>query len=162
MTIRELLGSELDELLRLYEHLHVADDPLPGREQVEALWHQIQQNPDLKYFGVFLDGRLVSSCTLAIIPNLTRGCRPYGAIENVVTHAEFRRKGYGRQVLNHALVFAWRKGCYKVMLLTGRQDEGTYQFYESIGFDRHAKQAFLAKPGRAELETLTYPAKRDR
>lgn len=153
MTVREILGSELDELLRLYEHLHVSDDPLPERARVEALWHQIQQNPDLKYFGVFLDGRLVSSCTLAIIPNLTRGCRPYGVIENVVTHAEFRRKGYGRQVLNHALVFAWRKGCYKVMLLTGRKDEGTYRFYESIGFDRHAKQAFLAKPGKAERKT---------
>ena len=155
MTIRELLGSELDELLRLYEHLHVADDPLPGREQVEALWHQIQQNPDLKYFGVFLDGRLVSSCTLAIIPNLTRGCRPYGVIENVVTHAEFRRKGYGRQVLEHALGFAWRKGCYKVMLLTGLQGEGTYRFYESIGFDRHARQAFLAKPGKAKYKTFS-------
>jgi hypothetical protein len=32
------------------------------------------------------------------------------------------------------------------MLLTGRKNEGTYQFYESVGFDRHAKQAFLAKP----------------
>ena len=73
MTVREILGSELDELLRLYKHLHLTDDPLPERARVEALWHQIQQNPDLKYFGLFLDGRLVSSCTLAIIPNLTRG-----------------------------------------------------------------------------------------
>jgi hypothetical protein len=39
------------------------------------------------------------------------------------------------------------------MLLTGRKDEGTYRFYESIGFDRHAKQAFLAKPGKAERKT---------
>jgi GNAT superfamily N-acetyltransferase len=146
MTVREISESELDELLRLYEHLHVSDDPLPAREQVDALWHQIQQNHNLKYFGVFFDGRLVSSCTLAIIPNLTRGCRPYGVVENVVTHAEFRRKGYGRQVLDHALGFAWGQGCYKVMLLTGRKDEGTYRFYESIGFDRYPKQAFLAKP----------------
>lgn len=153
MTVREILESELDELLRLYTHLHLSDDPLPERKRVEALWHQIKQNPDLKYFGVFLDGRLVSSCTLVIIPNLTRGCRPYGVIENVVTHAEFRRKGYGQEVLNHALGFAWRKGCYKVMLLTGRQDEETYRFYESIGFDRHAKQAFLAKPVKTTFGT---------
>ncbi|MBK6004527.1 hypothetical protein JJB11_00365 [Ramlibacter ginsenosidimutans] len=37
-------------------------------------------------------------------------------------------------------------GCYKVMLQTGRLDEGTFRFYESAGFDRHGKQAFIARP----------------
>jgi hypothetical protein len=37
------------------------------------------------------------------------------------------------------------------MLLTGRKDESIYRFYESAGFDRYAKQAFLAKaPASAE------------
>src|SRR4030042_779044 len=146
MTVREILGSELDELLRLYKHLHISDDPPPERARVEALWHQIKQNPDLKYFGVFLNGRLVSSCTLSVIPNLTRGCRPYGVIENVVTHPNYRRKGLGKTVLKKALDYSWNCNCYKVMLLTGRTDEVTFQFYESAGFDRYAKQAFLAKP----------------
>ena len=149
MEIREMLESELDELLELHTHLHACDDPLPAREEVEAVWRGIQGNPDLKYFGVFVDGALVSACTLTVIPNLTRGCRPYGVIENVVTHPEFRRKGYGRAVLMHALDHAWQRKCYKVMLLTGRKDENTYRFYESAGFDRHLKQAFLAKQGKA-------------
>jgi hypothetical protein len=46
-----------------------------------------------------------------------------------------------------ALIDAWDRNCCKVMLLTGRKNEGVYRFYESAGFDRHAKQAFLAKPG---------------
>jgi len=111
-----------------------------------ATWREIQENSRLKCFGVYIDGKLVSSCTLSIIPNLTRGCRPYGLIENVVTHKDFRRKRCGKAVLQYALRHAWRRGCYKVMLMTGRRDEGTYRFYESAGFDRHAKQAFLAKP----------------
>jgi GNAT superfamily N-acetyltransferase len=146
MNIREITESELEELLSLYKHLHRSDDPLPARTLVGALWHDIQKNPLLKYFGGFIDDRLISSCMLTIVPNLTRGCRPYGVIENVVTHSDFRRKGYGRSVLNHALSYAWSRHCYKVMLMTGRKDEGTYRFYESAGFDRHAKQAFLAKP----------------
>jgi len=36
------------------------------------------------------------------------------------------------------------------MLLTGRKNEETYRFYKSVGFDRHAKQAFLAKPRKSE------------
>ena len=41
---------------------------------------------------------------------------------------------------------AWRERCYKVMLMTGRKDEHTLRFYEQAGFDRHGKQAFVAKP----------------
>ena len=31
-------------------------------------------------------GEVLSSCTLLIVPNLTHGGRPYGVVENVVTH----------------------------------------------------------------------------
>ena len=146
VVIREIAASELDALLDLYRHLHDRDDPLPSRDRVEAVWDEIGGNPRLRYFGGYIDGRLVSSCTLAIVPNLTRGCRPWGVIENVVTHGDFRRRGYGKRLLEHATRHAWAEGCYKVMLQTGRKNEGTYRFYESAGFDRDAKQAFLAKP----------------
>jgi GNAT superfamily N-acetyltransferase len=95
-------------------------------------------------------GSLVSSCTLTVIPNLTRACRPYGVIENVVTHAQYRGQGWGKALLTHALGEAWRQNCYKVMLLTGRKDEATLRFYEQAGFDRHDKQAFVAKPRTRE------------
>ena len=104
------------------------------------------EDDHLKYFGVVDSGRLVSACNIALIPNLTRSCRAYGVIENVVTHPDCRRRGYGKAVLQAALDFAWSKGCYKVMLMTGRLDEGTFSFYESAGFKRNEKQAFLAKP----------------
>ena len=37
-----------------------------------------------------------------IIPNLTRGLRPYAFVENVVTHADYRGKGYATACLNYA------------------------------------------------------------
>jgi GNAT superfamily N-acetyltransferase len=146
MISREINAVELGKLLSLYGHLHASDDPLPEQSAIEALWLDIQNNAMLKYFGGFINDALVSACTLAIIPNLTRGCRPYGVIENVVTHSGYRRKGYGRTVLEYTLAYAWRNNCYKVMLMTGRKSEGVNRFYESAGFDRYAKQAFLAKP----------------
>lgn len=146
MKIRPLGTHELDELLALYAHLHASDDPLPDRSSVEAVWQELLSNPRYAYFGGYVDGTLVSSCTITVIPNLTRACRPYGVIENVVTHSNHRNRGYGKAVLAHALSHAWSVGCYKVMLLTGRKDEATFRFYESAGFDRHDKQAFIAKP----------------
>ena len=146
MDIRELQSPELSSLLSLYAHLHEQDDPLPPSVMVETVWAEALANPRIKYFGGFESGTLVSSCTLTVIPNLTRACRPYGLIENVVTHAAHRGHGWGKAVLRHALGEAWRQHCYKVMLLTGRKDEGTLRFYEQAGFDRHGKQAFVAKP----------------
>ena len=146
MEIRELALSELNALLDLYTHMHDADAPLPDRERVETLWQEIQASPYFKYFGAFVTNKLVSSCTLSIIPNLTRGCRPYGLIENVVSHSDFRQRGLGRALLKHTLAYAWGCNCYKVMLLTGRKNEAVYRFYEGAGFDRNAKQAFIAKP----------------
>jgi len=107
-------------------------------------------------FGIFADsqshylvadvtGQIVSSCTLAIILNLTRGARPYGLIENVVTHPDFRRRGIGTRILQSALELAWEQDCYKVMLLTGRKDEATLRFYQQAGFEAGVKTGFVAR-----------------
>lgn len=150
MNIRELSDSDLPALLDLYKHLHDSDLPRPAPQVLAAVWDSIRNNEAIRYFGVFEDANLVSSCTIAIIPNLTRGCAPYGVIENVVTHKQHRGRGHGKAVLKAALDFAWSRHCYKVMLMTGRLDEGTFRFYEKAGFLRHEKQAFIAKPGKGQ------------
>jgi GNAT superfamily N-acetyltransferase len=145
MVIRPLSRGELSDLLALYQHLHMSEESLPEPSVAESVWEEISTNPRYRYTGAYCDGILVCSCALTIIPNLTRGCRPYGIIENVVTHSEYRRKGFGKAVLGEALSHAWSQGCYKVMLLTGRKDDAIFRFYEAAGFDSHAKQAFAAK-----------------
>jgi hypothetical protein len=86
MDIRPIQPNELNDLLALYAYLHKSDDPLPEPAAVEAVWHELMANPRYKYLGSYVDNRLISSCAITVIPNLTRGCRPYGVIENVVTH----------------------------------------------------------------------------
>jgi GNAT superfamily N-acetyltransferase len=83
---------------------------------------------------------------LQVVPNLTRGARPYGLIENVVTRQDKRGQGYGSAVLKAALDLAWEKGCYKVMMLTGRKDAKVFGFYEKAGFKAGVKTGFVAVP----------------
>ena len=130
MNIRELRAEELAPLLGLYTHLHEHDDPLPSGPEVQAVWTEALANPRIRYFGGWDEGQLVSSCTLTVIPNLTRACRPYGVIENVVTHTVHRGDGWGRALLQRTLAHAWRERCYKVMLMTGSKDENTLRFFE--------------------------------
>ena len=144
MEIRKLATDEQEKLIALYRHLHDEDYPFPA-EKRDKIWQKIILNPDFYCMGVFIEGQLVCSCCLILIDNLTRGGRPYGLIENVVTDSEHRRKGYGRMLLQHCLEKAWSEDCYKVMLMTSRLDEQTLRFYEAAGFNRHDKQAFVAR-----------------
>ena len=146
LNVRLIRKDELPQLLALYEQLHPNDPRLPMDGRLEALWDQIVDDPRLLYFVGDLDGKLVASCTLTLVPNLTRGARPYGLIENVVTHAEYRRRGLGTAVLGHGCEVAWRAGCYKVMLLTGSRDPGVLGFYEAAGILKDVKTGFIRYP----------------
>ena len=118
---------------------------LPTGELREA-WHALLGNPSVHCLVGEIEGVLVSTCTLVLVPNLTRSARPYGFIENVVTHEAHRRKGLGTAILKGADL-AWGQGCYKVMLMTGSTKEQTLRFYEHAGFRRGEKTAFVARPG---------------
>lgn len=146
MEIKEIASSEIQCLLDLYADLHGDESP-SSIEIAQQSWQEIRKNPRIKYFGSYVDDELVGTCTITIIPNLTRTCRPYGLIENVVTRNDQRKKGLGTALLKHTLEFAWEQNCYKVMLMSGRLDEQTFAFYEAAGFERESKQAFIAKPG---------------
>jgi GNAT superfamily N-acetyltransferase len=139
--IRPARMADLPGVLALYRHLH-PDEPLPDPAAAEAAWSILLGSGVTIPFVADIGGLLVSSCTLAIIPNLTRGARPYGVIENVVTHADHRGSGLGRAVLHAAIDRAWRAGCYKVMLATGSQREAILSFYEAAGFRRGGKTYF--------------------
>lgn len=139
--IREATGGDLDALLSLYAHLHEEERPQPDR--ANRAWQAILADRGHHIFLGLEDGRPVSSCVLAVIPNLTRNARPYGLVENVVTHPDFRGGGRATALLKHAAQAAAQADCYKVMLLTGRKDEATLRFYRGAGFRSEDKTAFI-------------------
>lgn len=143
-ALRELGLADAPALLALYQHLNPGDPPPPAEALAAAFGH-----PGLRHFGVVQAGRLIASCNLAVLPNLTRGGRAYGVIENVVTDAAYRGQGHGQAVIRHALGQAWQAGCYKVVLTTSRKDPAVWAFYERCGFDSGDKRAFVIRAPRA-------------
>ena len=144
MPIRVAKINDLDELLALYGDLHTNDEPEPERKKLEKVWLEILSNKHQAVFVNEEDSQLVSSCILQVTPNLTRGARPYALIENVVTKKDNRGQGHASNILKHALDYAWSGGCYKVMLMTGRDDPKIFALYEKAGFKRGVKTGFVA------------------
>ena len=140
--VREINENELNELLELYLHLHEKSMP-EMTERLKKVWKTIMQDENHHIIVKIMDGKLVSSCVCVIIPNLTRNIRPYAFVENVVTHADYRGRGYATECLNYAREIAEKENCYKMMLLTGSKKEETLNFYEKAGYNSTDKTAFI-------------------
>lgn len=132
--IRAAGQSDLAALLALYQHL-IPGDAQPDPLAAEEILTRFLAYPGSAIFLAESAGQPVASCTLVVVPNLTRGGRPYALVENVVSHRDHRNQGHSKALLRHATQAAWKAGCYKVMLLTGSTDPATHAFYRSAGFE---------------------------
>lgn len=142
-TVRHAVEGDLEQLLELYRHLHTREKPPALDVHLREVWNEMLGDSKMHILVVGKDDELVSSSTLVVVRNLTRGTRAYAWIENVVTHSEYRRQGYGKYVVEKALAIAWHEQCYKVMLMTG--NDGAIQFYEKCGFEL-GKTGLVAYP----------------
>jgi len=134
LTVRAAVSNDVSTLLALYQHLNKGDE-IPDAASAKAALAQLSSMPGSELLVGFEEDTMVVACTLMVLPNLTRGGRPFALIENVVTHAGYRYKGYARQVLKCAIERAENHGCYKIMLLTSG-DADICHFYERVGFEQ--------------------------
>lgn len=139
--IREVRIDEYQQLMELYLHLHETE--IPPAELTKDLWERLVNDPDYHLIVAEEDGRLVSTVTCVIIPNLTHGPRPYAWVENVVTHPDYRGRHLATACLDFAKDIALRENCYRLVLMTSSKLPSTLQFYERAGYNRTDKTGFI-------------------
>ena len=139
--IREITETDYEGLMALYLHLHETE--IPPYDKAKRVFEKILADENYHIIVAEENGVIVSSCTVVIVPNLTRGPRPYARVENVVTHSEHRGKGLATACLDRAKEIAVQAGCYNIALLTGSKNESTLKFYENAGYNRTDKTGFI-------------------
>lgn len=147
MIIRKAKGTDANDLKVLYFE-YLTHFP-PKEEQDMSLWQHILdkfERDENMYLLVAEDnGRVVSTVQMAIIESLTHNVRPFAVIENVVTHIDFRNKGYASALLEKVSEIAREHRCYKVFLETGSNKESTLNFYRENGFEIDQKHSCLKR-----------------
>lgn len=101
LEIRPATDDDLESLRVLYRHLNPHDDA-PEPAAAARILKQIGRYDGSAVLIGTCEGVASATCTLIVIPNLTRGGAPYGLIENVVTDPRFRKRGFGKAILDEA------------------------------------------------------------
>lgn len=139
--IRKAKIDDLEDILSLYQQLF-PDEDYSKAESFSETWFIIMNDKKMSCFIAYDSNIPVSTCLITIIPNLTRNQRPFAVIENVVTSQNYRKKGFGRSIMEKAIEYAKEENCYKVMLLSSLERKEAYLFYEKTGFDGNSKKGF--------------------
>lgn len=147
MIIRKAKGTDANELKTLYFE-YLTHFP-PKEEQDMDVWknmlEKFAQDENMYLLVAEEEGKVVSSVQMAIIEGLTHNVRPFAVIENVVTHADYRNRGYASALLEKASEIARVRRCYKVFLETGSNKESTLNFYRNNGFAIDEKHSCLKR-----------------
>ena len=137
-------ADDLDALLALFAASDVSRSVEP-RARAEQIWAETLAREGVAVFVSDADSRIVSTCMLITTPNLLRGGRQFGIVENVATHPEYQGRGHGRAVIAAALDEAWKQDCYQVLMQSGRADPRVHRFYEGCGFIPGLRTAYCAR-----------------
>lgn len=147
MIIRKAKNTDADDLKVLYFDF-LTHFP-PKEEQDMNLWQNLldkfEKDEHMYLLVVEENGIVVSSVQMAIIESLTHNVRPFAVIENVVTHIDYRNRGYASALLERASEIAREQRCYKVFLETGSNKESTLNFYKKNGFAIDEKHSCLKR-----------------
>ena len=139
---RPATSADLPGILDLLRELNPEDPELEPSVSA-GIWTQIVGNPRIRYLVAVDSGRIVGTCHVLVVPNLTRSGRPYALVENVVVANALRRRGIGRTLMQLAVEFATNEHCYKVMIQSSAKRSEAHAFYQDLGFDCEAKRSFV-------------------
>ncbi len=131
LNIRKVRIDDIGQLLPiLYQLSPLKSHETEDQERLKTVLEEIIADKNHHIFVCESGGQIVGSATLLIQQNLTHGGRPYGHIENVVTHASCRKKGVGKLLVTELHKIAKQYGCHKVILECSKEN---VQFYQKCG-----------------------------
>lgn len=139
-SIRLATEEDIPRILELYNELvihfsQVEKSRTPSDTDIRRVFDEISADPRHELYVAEEEGQVVGTIVLLVVPNLSHSATPWAVAENLVVTQEYRRRGIGRMLLEHAIARAREKGCYKIQLWSDRKRTEAHEFYLSLGFE---------------------------
>ena len=124
--------DDLGALLVLFAASDVSRSVEP-RARAEQIWAETLAREGVAVFVSDADSRIVSTCMLITTPNLLRGGRQFGILENVATHPDFQGRGLGARLTLAVAAGILERG--ELPFLHASADNArAIRLYERLGF----------------------------
>ena len=142
MNIRPAVQEDLPRIVELMKKLTITTSMVEtegasAHADYEAAFERIESDPNHHLLVVEVDGEVVGSGDLLIVPNLSHNALPWAAVENVIVDERMRRKGIARQLIQHMINLAQENNCYKIGLSSNKKRLPAHRMYESLGFKQY-------------------------
>ncbi|MEU6245053.1 GNAT family N-acetyltransferase [Streptomyces sp. NPDC047024] len=119
----------------------LADDPLGAQRESPndltpyvAAFERLDADPNQHLVVAVLEGRVIGTLHLTVIPGLSRKGATRALIEAVRVHADQRGSGLGSELISWAVDRARELGCTLVQLTSDKARTDAHRFYERLGF----------------------------
>jgi ribosomal protein S18 acetylase RimI-like enzyme len=141
ISVRQARIEDLDGLLSVYRD---AQFVAPGADRSDSASSRPVLAAMLAQPGRHLlvgerDGEVLGTVDVVIVANLTHEAKPWAVIENVAVAERAQRIGVGRRLMERAFELAREAGCYKAMLMSGKQRAGAHAFYRELGMSDNSE-----------------------
>ncbi|WP_129155671.1 GNAT family N-acetyltransferase [Bosea sp. Tri-44] len=97
---------------------------------------EVGASPHNTLFVAELDGKVVGTLQVTLIPGLINRGRKRAKLESVHVDPALRGRRIGEAMVAHAVAFARQSGAGLVELTSNKSREAAHRFYRRLGFDQ--------------------------
>ena len=146
VEIRRACPDDIPDLCSLLAELFTQEaDFSPDFERQRRGLRLILDNPEVgRIYRATQSGAVIGMVAILFTVSTAEGSRA-AWLEDMVVHPDWRGRGVGRQLLNHALAEAKMAGCTRITLLTDAGNHRAMRFYLCARFSRSAMVPFRLK-----------------
>jgi predicted N-acetyltransferase YhbS len=141
--IRLAEERDVPRVVELYRELTISDSQVehsrnPSLADYLRVFAEIRADPTQSLFVAQVQGEVVGTIVLLVVPNLSHNGTPWAFLENLIVTERHRGRGLGRMLLEHAVGFARKSGCHMVELCSDVRRKEAHKLYDSMGFEAQA------------------------
>lgn len=140
LIFRDATEADLPAIIRL-----LAEDQIGGRAEdpsepldpaYTAAFDAIERDPNHRLIVAEIDGAIVGTMQLSLLPGLLNRGAWRGQIEAVRIAADQRGRGLGADMIDWAVEQCRARGCFMAQLTSNNDRVAAHRFYERLGWQK--------------------------
>ena len=138
MLIRKALINDLEGIIILLNDdslgLNRESCSYEEKQKYHSAFSEILVSKNFDIFVMVKDNEIIGCYQIMFLPHISLKGSRRCQIESLRIRSDYRSRGYGTSLMNHAIEFGKKKKCSIVQLTTNKKRYEIKNFYKKLGF----------------------------